>query len=56
MEVTTMYKQLKVIGCKGHTPSEFDQRFVKCNECPAKYNDKNCHTCRTVNILQLVFE
>ena len=56
MSAETKYTQIKVIGCKGFNPENFDQRFVKCNECPAGYNDKNCNTCRTVNKLFVVFE
>jgi len=51
-----MYTQLKVIGCIGSNPDNFDERFVKCNECPATYNDNNCSMCRTANTLQFVFE
>ncbi len=51
-----MYTQLKVIGCIGSNPDNFDERFVKCNECPATYNDKNCSIFRIVYTLMLVFE
>ena len=54
--VIEMYTQLKVIGCKGNDPSIFDERFVRCNECPNVYNDSNCSACRTVNVSQLIFK
>lgn len=56
MSKETKYTQIKVIGCEGRDTANYSQRFVKCKECPSKYNDGNCKKCRSANALIFVFE